>query len=63
MWKKYRTNFANFITKLYFGDDDAIYDVIIQEPGKNDVTTTNMESAGIHLLIQSLSDILNHFHF
>ena len=30
--------------KLYFGDDDAIYDVIIQEP----VMTTDMKSAGIH---------------
>ena len=38
--------------KLYFGDDDAIYDVIIQEPFENDVITTDMKSAGIITLPQ-----------
>ena len=26
------SNFANFSTKDIFGDDDAIYDIVIQEP-------------------------------
>ena len=30
--KKKHTYFVNLTQKLYFGDDDAIYDVIIQEP-------------------------------
>ena len=33
--------------KSYFCDNDAIYDVIMQE---NDVKTTDIKSAGIHLL-------------
>ena len=36
--------------KLYFGDNDAIYDVIIQEPVEYDVINTDMKSAGIYLL-------------
>ena len=36
--------------KLYFGDNDAIYDVIILEPSLKDVIATAMISAGIHFL-------------
>ena len=36
--------------KMYFGDDDAFYDVIIQEPVWKWRQTTDMKSAGIHLL-------------
>ena len=36
--------------KLFFGDDDAIYDVIIKNQFENDVITRDMKSAGIHLL-------------
>ena len=28
----------------------SVYDIIMQEPVKNEVTTINIESAGIHLL-------------
>ena len=53
-------NFANISSqKLYFGDDDAIDDVIIQEPvwkwrhnHRHDISK-----------ITTLSDMLNHFHF
>ena len=36
--------------KFYFGDDDAIYNDIMQNQFENDAITTDMKSTGIHLL-------------
>ena len=36
--------------KFYFGDDDAIYNVIMQNQFENDAITKDMKSTGIHLL-------------
>ena len=36
--------------KLYFCNNDAIYEVIIKNQFENDVITTDMKAAGIHLL-------------
>ena len=46
----YHTNFANFNTKVVFGDDDAIHDIRLKKQFENDVITIEMKSAGIHLL-------------
>ena len=47
LWKKNSLLILLISTQnLYFVDDDAIYDVIIQF--ENDVITTDMKSAGIH---------------
>ena len=36
--------------KSYFCDNDTTYDVIMEELVRNDVITTDIKSAGIHLL-------------
>ena len=50
IFRKQHVNFANFKQKSYFCDNDAIFDVAMQNRLENDVITPNINSAGIHLL-------------